>query len=256
MLACQSISMQVIPAIDLLGGAAVRLDQGSYDRVLFRHDLDDYFRRMRQTTPSLIHVVDLDGAREGRMDEALVQRCVTLAEGTPVQVSGGLRGVEVARRALELGAARVIIGSAAWASPEALAAFARALGPRLVVALDVREGRIAVRGWTATEALSVDEALTRCARAGVIRLHVTAIERDGTMSGPDLALYERACASGLAVIAAGGVRDDGDLAHLEDVGCEAAVMGVGYLARLGLRLPDTHGDQLVPLGEFGDKPSA
>jgi phosphoribosylformimino-5-aminoimidazole carboxamide ribonucleotide (ProFAR) isomerase len=84
--------------------------------------------------------------------------------------------------------------------------------------------------------LGVDEALARCVDAGVTRLHVTAIERDGTMKGPDLALYKRVCSSGLAIVAAGGVRDDRDVAALEEVGCEAAVMGVGYLAKLGLSL--------------------
>ena len=102
------------------------------------------------------------------------------------------------------------------------------------MALDVRDGRIAVRGWTASSGLDLDEALARCRSAGVERLHVTAIDRDGTMRGPDLALYEKACASGMAVIAAGGIRDDDDVDALAAIGCEAAVMGLGYLTRLGL----------------------
>jgi phosphoribosylformimino-5-aminoimidazole carboxamide ribotide isomerase len=95
---------------------------------------------------------------------------------------------------------------------------------------------LAVRGWLASSGLSVEDALERCTSAGVSRLHVTAIARDGTMQGPDLALYQQVCASGMAVVAAGGVRNDADVEALERVGCEGAVMGVGFLARLGITL--------------------
>ena len=104
----------------------------------------------------------------------------------------------------------------------------------MLAALDVRDGQLAVRGWLSGTGLDVDQALARCRAAGVTRLHVTAIARDGTMNGPDLDLYEKVCASGLKVVAAGGVRGDADLAVLEALGCEAAVMGVGFLARLGI----------------------
>ncbi len=226
--------MQVIPAIDLLGAEVVRLDQGDYQRVLFRHPLDDFVRRVVATRPSLLHVVDLDGARTGHVRLDVIRQCIDLALPIPVQVSGGLRSTEIARTVLDLGVARVIVGSAAWSAPDALASFVDALGEQLVVALDVRDGRLAVRGWLADAGLGVDDAIERCVRAGVARLHVTAIDRDGTMRGPDLDLYRRVCASGLAVVAAGGIRDDHDVAEVEAVGCEAAIMGVGYLARIGL----------------------
>ncbi len=245
--------MQLIPAIDVLDGQAVRLERGNYAAVTFRHDLADYFSRVVATEPPLIHVVDLDGARRGRSDSTLLARCVALAGSTPLQVSGGLRSLAAAESTLASGAARVIMGSAAWDHPASLGELVGLLGDRLVVALDVRDGRIAVRGWTATEHVTFAEALERCVEAGARRVHVTAIERDGTMSGPDLTLYEEACASGLAVVAAGGVRDDRDLEHLADVGCEAAVMGLGYLRRIGLRLSDDPRQRdLVDLADFGD----
>ncbi|MGC8498477.1 MAG: HisA/HisF-related TIM barrel protein [Acidimicrobiales bacterium] len=245
--------MQLIPAVDVLDGQAVRLERGDYDAVTFRHDLADFFSRVVATGPALIHVVDLDGARRGRSDPALLAHCVALAGSTPLQVSGGLRSLAAAQGALDQGAARVIMGSAAWDRPTSLGELVGSLGDRLVVALDVREGRIAVRGWTATEHVTFAEALHRCVEAGARRVHVTAIERDGTMSGPDLLLYEEACASGLAVVAAGGVRDDRDVARLADVGCEAAVMGLGYLRRIGLRLPDDpQRHDLGELADFGD----
>ncbi len=238
MLACYNITMQLIPAIDLLGDFAVRLDQGDYDRVLFRHPLEDFVARVVATDPPMIHVVDLDGARSGIARLDLLRRCIALAEPVAVQVSGGLRSIDAAREALDVGAERVIVGSAAWATADALGRFADALGDRLVVALDVRDERISVRGWLADGGLGVADALQRCVDSGVTRVHVTAIDRDGTMRGPDLELYARACASGLAVVAAGGVRDDHDVTALADAGCEAAIMGVGYLTRIGLALPE------------------
>jgi phosphoribosylformimino-5-aminoimidazole carboxamide ribotide isomerase len=228
--------MQLIPAIDLLGDFAVRLEQGDYDRVLFRQPLDEFFSRVVATQPDLIHVVDLQGARDGALRTHVIARCAQLAGTVPLQVSGGIRSLDVARAVLDAGAQRVILGTALWNDPDALATYVEALGDRLVAALDVRDGVLAVRGWLASTGLGVDDAVRRCRDAGVTRLHVTAIARDGTMSGPDLDLYSQVCASGLKVVAAGGVRNDADLTDLEAVGCEAAVMGLGFLARLGISI--------------------
>ncbi|MGD0056118.1 MAG: HisA/HisF-related TIM barrel protein [Acidimicrobiales bacterium] len=228
--------MQLIPAIDLLGDSAVRLEQGDYERVLFRQPLEKFMGRVVATAPPLIHVVDLEGAREGALRLGVITRCVDLAGSIPLQVSGGIRSLDTARAVLDAGATRVVVGTALWGEPDALGRYVSALGRSLLAAIDVRDGQLAVRGWLEGTGLDVASALAKCLEAGVARLHVTAIERDGTMAGPDLDLYRQACASGIAVVAAGGVRDDDDLARLEGIGCEAAVMGVGYLARLG---PDT-----------------
>jgi phosphoribosylformimino-5-aminoimidazole carboxamide ribotide isomerase len=228
--------MQVIPALDLLGDDAVRLEQGDFERVLFRQPIEEFMARIVATAPPLIHIVDLQGARDGTLRRDVVARCASVANGVPLQVSGGIRSLDAARAALEAGAARVIVGTALWEDDDALELYSRTFGERLLAALDVRDGRIAVRGWTATSGPDVEDALARCRGAGIFRLHVTAIDRDGTMRGPDLALYEKACASGIAVVAAGGIRDEADVDALAAIGCEAAVMGLGYLTRLGLDL--------------------
>jgi phosphoribosylformimino-5-aminoimidazole carboxamide ribotide isomerase len=228
--------MQVIPALDLLGNDAVRLEQGDFQRVIFRQPIEAFMARIVATTPPLIHIVDLQGARDGALRGDVIRRCADVADGIPLQVSGGIRSVDAVRAALDAGAQRVIVGTAAWESEDSLALFARTFGERLLVALDVAGGEIAVRGWTVSSGLSVDDALARCVEAGVARLHVTAIDRDGTMRGPDLALYRQACSSGIAVVAAGGIRDEDDVEALAAIGCEAAVMGLGYLTRLGLSL--------------------
>jgi phosphoribosylformimino-5-aminoimidazole carboxamide ribotide isomerase len=226
--------MQIIPALDLLGDDAVRLEQGDYERVIFRQPLEEYMARIVATGPALIHVVDLEGAREGALRPKVIERCRRAAGSIPLQVSGGIRSIDAARRALDAGAERVIVGTSLWDDDGALEAFVEALGDQLLAALDVRNGHLAVRGWRVSSSITFAEALARCQTAGVRRLHVTAIDRDGTLRGPDLSLYEEACASAIPVVAAGGVRDDDDVNELERVGCEAAVMGLGYLARLGI----------------------
>jgi phosphoribosylformimino-5-aminoimidazole carboxamide ribotide isomerase len=226
--------MQIIPALDLLGDDAVRLEQGDYERVIFRQPLEEFMARLVATGPALIHVVDLEGAREGALRPSVIERCRRAAGSIPLQVSGGIRSVEAAQRALDAGAARVIIGTSLWEREGALEEFVSALGDQLLAALDVRDGRLAIRGWLESSTITFVEALARCRAAGVARLHVTAIDRDGTLRGPDVPLYEVACASAIPVVAAGGVRDDDDVAELERVGCEAAVMGLGYLTRLGM----------------------
>ena len=229
--------MQIIPALDLLENDAVRLERGNFSKVLFRQPVEEFMGRLVATRPSLIHVVDLQGARDGALRPEAIERCQLAAKGIPLQVSGGVRSIESARSALAAGASRVIVGTAIWHdNGAALQTFVDALGAQLLVAIDVKDGQLALSGWVEYSPLSVGEALKRCQDAGVSRLHVTAVERDGTMQGPDLALYEKVCRSGIAVVAAGGIRDDSDVEALAQVGCEAAVMGVGYLARLGLSL--------------------
>src|ERR1019366_4443024 len=148
------------------------------DRVLFRQPLEEFMERLVETHPALIHVVDLEGARDGALRPAVIERCRRAAQGIPLQVSGGLRSPGAARDALSAGAARVVIGTQLWQDDVSLGSFVQALGDQLVVALDVKEGRLAIRGWAAYAPLTLDEALERCLFEGVARLHVTAVARE------------------------------------------------------------------------------
>jgi phosphoribosylformimino-5-aminoimidazole carboxamide ribotide isomerase len=224
-------AFQVIPAVDLLGEEAVRLERGDFERVTLRAgDPAALVRRFAARRPPLIHVVDLAAARAGGARPELVARLVAEADSVPVQVAGGVGSPGDALALLGAGAARVVVGTAAFSGPEALAPYVEALGEQLVVAVDVRGGLVAVSGWESSTALGVDDAVDRCVAAGVARLLCTAIERDGTMTGPDLELLahvrER---SGLPVLAAGGVRSDEDLAALAELGLEGAVVGRALL---------------------------
>jgi phosphoribosylformimino-5-aminoimidazole carboxamide ribotide isomerase len=221
----------VVPAVDLLGTEAVRLEQGDYGRVRVRAgDPASLVARFASAGPRLIHVVDLDGARAGRVRPEVVATLVTAAKGIPLQASGGIRSLADAESLLAAGAARVVVGTAAFAESGALERFASALGERLVVALDARAGRLAVSGWERDGGISVEDAAARCALAGVARLHCTAVERDGTMAGPDLDLFVRVKErSGLPVLGAGGIRSIEDIAALATIGLEGAILGRALL---------------------------
>ncbi|HEY6054472.1 MAG TPA: HisA/HisF-related TIM barrel protein [Gaiellaceae bacterium] len=221
---------QLIPAVDLLGEEAVRLERGDYERVTLREaDPEALVARFVEAGARLVHVVDLDGARSGRLRPELIRRLAEAAAPGEVQASGGIRSVADAEALLAAGAARVVVGTAAFATEDAVARFAAALGAALVVAIDVREGRVAARGWRDETGLGVAEAVDRCAAAGVARLLCTAIERDGTLEGPDLALLRQVVASGIPVLAAGGAASESDVAAIEEAGCEAAIVGRALL---------------------------
>ena len=218
----------VIPAVDVLGEEAVRLEQGDYERVSVRAGSPlELVARFAAGRPPMVHLVDLDGSRSGRVRPELVARAAAAADGVPVQASGGIRSVADAESLLEAGAARVVVGTAAWGALDELVA---ALGDRLVIAIDVRDGEVAVAGWERSSGLSAEEAADRCAEAGVARVLCTAVDRDGTLGGPDLGLLARVAARAQApVLAAGGIRSEADLDALAAIGVEGAVVGRALL---------------------------
>ena len=211
----------MIPAVDVLGDEAVRLEQGDYDRVVERAaEPVALARRWVDAGAARVHLVDLDGARTGHVRPELVAAVADAVRPAKLQASGGIRSLDDARRLLDAGAERVIVGTAAWPDPEPW------LELGAVVALDVRDGRVMSRGWTEGAGLTLDEAL---ARLGAARILLTAIDRDGTLAGPDLELVARAAAAGARVLAAGGVRSPEDVDALAAAGAEAAVVGRALL---------------------------
>jgi phosphoribosylformimino-5-aminoimidazole carboxamide ribotide isomerase len=172
-------------------------------------------------------VVDLDGAFTGVPSLSLVERLAAAAM-LPIQIGGGYRTLELAQKALAAGADRVMVGTAALV-PGFLDEAVPTLGGALVVAIDAREGQVAVEGWTRTESLSAAALAQRCAIAGVPRLLVTSTLRDGSLAGPDLELLAGIVPINIPVIAAGGVSSLEDLKALRGVGCEAAICGSALL---------------------------
>jgi phosphoribosylformimino-5-aminoimidazole carboxamide ribotide isomerase len=222
---------RIVPAVDLLGDEAVRLERGDFGRVVARvPDPEALVERFAEAGAQLVHVVDLDGARVGHIRPDAIRRLALAAAPVPIQASGGIRSISDAEALLDAGAARVVVGTAAFSGPGTLEEYSAELGARLAVALDVRDGRVVIAGWTENTELSAVEAAERCAAAGVSRLLCTAVDRDGTLAGPDLDLLESVCArSRLPVLAAGGVGSTEDVAALERIGCEGAIVGRALL---------------------------
>ena len=214
----------VYPAIDVLDGRVVRLEQGERGRVTVEGgDPLEAASRFCDAGATWLHLVDLDGAFSWAPSLELLADVAAI--GVPVQVGGGYRDLRAVRAALDAGAARVLVGTAAL-DPAFLSTAASRFGPQLAVAVDVRDGLVAVEGWTRASSVSAVELAAVCREAGIQRLLVTSTRRDGTLAGPDLALLEVVLsASRLPVIAAGGISSLDDLSAVRELGCEGAVVG-------------------------------
>jgi phosphoribosylformimino-5-aminoimidazole carboxamide ribotide isomerase len=179
--------MILLPAIDILGGKAVRLTRGEFDQST-EYDVDplDAARRWVSAGARSLHVVDLDGARAGAPVNIDHVRRITAEVNVPVRVGGGLRTIEAVRDAVEAGAARVMIGTAAYQDIDFLDEAIAEFGDRVVVSVDARGGRLAGAGWTEQTDIPIEAVIEHMNARGVRRFVYSSIERDGTMEGPDL----------------------------------------------------------------------
>jgi phosphoribosylformimino-5-aminoimidazole carboxamide ribotide isomerase len=218
------------PAIDIRGGRAVRLLQGDYAReTAYDADPLDAALRWAEEGAEYLHVVDLDGAREGAPRNLDAVRRIAAAAPCPVQAGGGLRDAEALAAVLDAGAERAVIGTAALRDAEFLDEMLVRHGERIVVSVDARDGRVALEGWTEEGGTGVVEAVAELGTRGVARFLCTAIEVDGTMRGPALEELARiAAATDAAVIASGGVGSLDDLRAIAAAGpsnVEGAIVG-------------------------------
>lgn len=217
--------MIVIPAIDLRGGKCVRLFRGDYAaETVYDDDPVEVAVRFQSEGARRLHVVDLDAARQDGSNREIVREiCRQVA--IPVQLGGGLRTLPAVERAIEDGAARTILGTAAALDPGFVAEAVEHFGEHVLVAVDVKDGRVMTHGWQ-QEGPRLEDAVPKLTHAGVRRLLVTSVQKDGTMDGPDFDLYARVLdLTDLPVVASGGVRVADDVRALRDLGLEAAVVG-------------------------------
>lgn len=230
----EAARFDVIPAIDLLDGQVVRLRQGSYDDVTtYARDPAAIAGEYAAAGVDWLHVVDLDGARDGRpsaRNRAALGRMIEVARGVRIQLGGGLRDAAAAADALACGASAVVVGTAAFEDPASLDALLNRVGDALCVAADARDGLVQVAGWRRSAGVRVEDAVRELATRGVRSFLVTAIERDGVGSGHDVAQLARLRAvTSARLIASGGIGSADDIAACRAVGADGVVVGKALL---------------------------
>lgn len=224
--------MKVIPAIDIRGGNCVRLFQGDYAKeTVYGTNPAAQAEGWEAAGAEIIHLVDLDGAKAGHIVNAEAIRKICAAVKIPCELGGGIRSVEDARTAFDLGISRVILGTAACEHPEIAEQFIRQFGrERIVVGIDAKNGRVAMRGWVETSSADAFELARELCSRGIARIIYTDIATDGALCGPNLSSVDRLCSllPGCAVIASGGVsgpKDISALAALERSNLEGVIVG-------------------------------
>jgi phosphoribosylformimino-5-aminoimidazole carboxamide ribotide isomerase len=222
--------MIVIPAIDIRGGQCVRLHQGDYaQETVYGADPVEMALKWEAEGAERLHVVDLDGARDGLgMNRAIVGR-IAAALKIPVQTGGGLRDADRIQAMLDAGVQRCVIGTTAAVEDAATRALFERFGDALILGLDARDGYVAIHGWRETTDQTAIEFARKMVDSGAKRVIYTDIARDGALTGPNLpALKTMAKSAGVPVIASGGVSTLADittLKALEQFGIEAAITG-------------------------------
>ena len=221
--------MTVIPAIDLIAGQCVRLTGGDYARqTTYNPDAIAQARAFEAAGLTHLHLVDLDGAKDGRVVNLDVLEGIAAATDLHIDFGGGVRDTEQLERVLGAGAHQVTAGSIAVKDPGTVLGWLDAYGPGVILlGMDVRGARVAVHGWQEKSALDWPKFLADYRRAGVRRVVCTDVSRDGMMSGPALDLYAEILQqeAGLELVASGGIRSLDDVRACAKTGCAAAIVG-------------------------------
>jgi len=230
--------MELYPAIDLRGGRCVRLLQGQFDaETVYSDDPVQTALRWQSEGARWLHIVDLDGARAGKPQQLHILDDIVSAVRIPVQFGGGIRAEHHLQKAFEAGAMRVVLGSVLITDPEFAERVFKEWGERVALGVDVREGKVAIRGWQEQTGVDALELIQRMAKLGARRVIVTDISRDGTLQGPNLQLLKQLVQeAGIPIIASGGVSSLDDLLALKETGVEGAIIGKAlYTGSISLR---------------------
>lgn len=219
--------MLILPAIDLRGGQCVRLRQGDYaQETVFGADPAAMAKRWVDEGAQFLHLVDLDGAREGKPVNTDSVRAIVKAAGVPCQLGGGMRTEAHIEQTLGLGVSRVVVGTKAITDPGWLERVCNRFPGKVVLGIDARQGRVATEGWLQESSLSPIELAKRCEAWPLAALVYTDIGRDGMMQGPNLdAMRELGQAVKIPLIASGGVTTIEDVRRLATLGIAGAIIG-------------------------------
>lgn len=219
--------MEIFPAIDLREGQVVRLFQGDYDKMtVYSKDPVEVAKGFRKAGARNLHVVDLDGAKDGRLSNFDTIRRIVEEAGLSVQVGGGIRDEDRIRRYLDLGVSRVILGTIATKDFNFVCRMASLYGDQIAVGVDVRDGYVAVSGWKEITHLEGMDFCRRLRDSGVATVIYTDISKDGKMQGTNLEAYEELSGiKGLNIIASGGISSLPEIRQLKEMGIFGAILG-------------------------------
>ena len=221
--------MIIFPAIDIIGGKAVRLFKGEYDKKTEYGDPAYFAEQFKDLGATHIHVVDLDGAKSGATYNYETVKEIKKRSGLFTEVGGGIRNIDTIKRYLSLGIDRVILGTAAIRDRDFLAEAVKEFGDKIAVGADVKSGYIAVNGWLEDSGTELFAFLNDLVDLGVKTVICTDVGRDGAMQGANLSLYETISSRyDLNLIASGGVSDLSDVKRLKDMGVYGAIIGKAY----------------------------
>lgn len=229
--------MQIWPAIDLRGGKCVRLQQGDYRReTVFSEDPAAMACRWVAEGAECLHLVDLDGARDGQSVNSGAVEAIVAAVDVPCELGGGIRDEASIRRMLSLGLERLVVGTQALKAPEWFRQMCRRFPGKLAVGIDARDGRVATDGWLEVSDVSATDLARSLAEEPVAAIIYTDIARDGMMSGPNFdAMAEMNGAVDVPVVASGGVTTADDVRQLAQIGLAGCIIGRAlYEDRLSL----------------------
>ena len=226
--------MKIFPAIDLFGGKAVRLRKGNYaEMTVYSNDPAEIARDFKACGADCIHIVDLEGAKNGDTPNFETIKSILSVDGLFSEIGGGIRSLEAVEKYLSAGASRVILGTAAVENEAFLREAVRLYGEKIAVGADVKDGFIAVRGWLESSSLPLYEFAKKMEDIGVGAIICTDISRDGEMKGSNLELYRRLTAElKIGIVASGGVSSIDEISALRDCGCEGAIVGKAYYEKL------------------------
>lgn len=219
--------MELFPAIDLIGGKAVRLVKGDYAQMTVYSDSPaDVAASFERSGAKFLHLVDLEGARDGSQTNLPTIKEIIEKTGLFVEVGGGIRTLETVERYIGVGADRVIIGTAAVTDPEFLEAAVAKYGEKIAVGVDIKDGYVAIKGWTEKSELSCFDFCEKLAKLGVKTIICTDISKDGLLAGTNLELYRELSARfNMDITASGGVSSLDDVRKLAEMGMYGAILG-------------------------------
>ena len=222
--------MKIFPAIDLFDGKAVRLLRGRYeDMTIYSDDPPQIGRDFAAAGAEYIHIVDLEGAKDGTTPNFETVCRIKEASGCFCEIGGGIRSMEVIRRYMDAGIDRVILGTAAVTDRAFLEEAVAAYGEKIAVGIDLKDGYVAIKGWTEKTQLTAVDFCEQMQALGVTTLIVTDISKDGAMKGTNHGLYEELSARlGMQLVASGGVSSIDDVKRLAARGLYGAIIGKAY----------------------------